>query len=527
MRAKKKGIAKGIQSVQVEVAEMTRSFFTAPSPMKTLVPMLVISYLAGFILSGFTDVLEGLYLGTLLFFVPTLVIALISKPIAESLGGRFNIRRSFLMSTIDLIIVFIFVLFFALLGNNIEKTSYFIFAFSSTAWLRHVVFVSTSNSSHLRSLATSLAYPILGILLSMYIFPPIALKHLVLSAVIIAIFVISAILFLNNANRPLKKAFGIDGMKMLSYFLDHAQDKKETLKVEKLFESFASPVSAHVGVLSFKSGNEIKALMVVPSVHPGPFGLVGGSNLPFKLRSDLGSQARCVLVPHGPCTHDFNPPTSTECRKISLKVNELLEDIKYVDKVGRFTRTWNHANVSIQNFGGSGLALVSLAPNPTDDLDFSTGYAIREKIKDEGYDDSIVIDAHNCLSPGSGMVHFGSKISMEIIETAGTSGKRALADTGRGLKVGVAEKGDLDIGLLGPMGIQVLVVEVMGQKTAYILLDGNNMVPKFREEILGGLSTYHRQPHCERHLREFQSSRIAGSQGDFQIDEGTCLQGRE
>jgi putative membrane protein len=140
--------------------------------------------------------------------------------------------------------------------------------------------------------------------------------------------------------------------------------------------------------------------------------------------------------------------------------------------------------VCIQKFGGSALVLVSLAPNPTDDLDFSTGYAIRETVRGCGYDDSLVIDSHNCLSPGSGLVHFGSKISNDIIETAKISAQVAHENSSRGLKVGIAESRGLRVSSLGPMGIQVLVLEVQGQKTAYILFDGNNLVPGFREEIM-------------------------------------------
>jgi putative membrane protein len=41
----------------------------------------------------------------------------------------------------------------------------------------------------------------------------------------------------------------------------------------------------------------------------------------------------------------------------------------------------------------------------------------------------------------------------------------------------------------GDLGIQVLVVEVEGQRTAYVLLDGNNMAEGVREELLGQILT--------------------------------------
>ncbi len=316
MSRRKKGIVVSIQSAQSEVVEMTKSFFTAPSPVKMLPPIILLSYLSGFLLSGLSDPMEGLYLGTLLFLLPTLVTAVVTTPVSRALGGRFNIRRSFLMSFIDIAIIFLLVLIKVLLFGNVETASYLIFAFASSMWLRHVVLVSTSNSSHFRSFPSTIIFPVLGMVLAAVVYPPLGLKHLVLAMVLSGIFMLAAAAFLTGANRPLKKALGINGLKMLSYFLDHRHDPRETHKVEELFESFSSPISAHVGILSFKTGDGVKALIVVPSVHPGPFGHLGGSNLPFKLRQELGSSAKMVMVPHGPCNHDFNPPTSRECNKI-------------------------------------------------------------------------------------------------------------------------------------------------------------------------------------------------------------------
>jgi putative membrane protein len=40
---------------------------------------------------------------------------------------------------------------------------------------------------------------------------------------------------------------------------------------------------------------------------------------------------------------------------------------------------------------------------------------------------------------------------------------------------------------IGPLGIRVSVFEVNGQRTAYILIDGNNMEPGLRDHIIGSL----------------------------------------
>ncbi len=42
---------------------------------------------------------------------------------------------------------------------------------------------------------------------------------------------------------------------------------------------------------------------------------------------------------------------------------------------------------------------------------------------------------------------------------------------------------------MGTGGITALVVEVENQKTAYVIIDGNNMVPGLREKIIDSLSS--------------------------------------
>ncbi len=42
---------------------------------------------------------------------------------------------------------------------------------------------------------------------------------------------------------------------------------------------------------------------------------------------------------------------------------------------------------------------------------------------------------------------------------------------------------------MGTGGITAIVVQVENQKTAYIMIDGNNMIPGLREKILAALAS--------------------------------------
>jgi len=100
------------------------------------------------------------------------------------------------------------------------------------------------------------------------------------------------------------------------------------------------------------------------------------------------------------------------------------------------------------------------------------------------------VDAHNCLEPGVGLTLFGSHRSHEIIEAAKSATQAALAAPKAPFRVGYANRKSFstpDQGI-GARGIEALVIETGGQRTAYVLFDGNNMVPGVRDEIRAKLA---------------------------------------
>jgi putative membrane protein len=257
--------------------------------------------------------------------------------------------------------------------------------------------------------------------------------------------------------------------------------------MEGFFDTFAARVKSRVGFLAFRGGGRTKALVIVPTVHPGPFGHLGGSNLPEKLLGNLEDLTPAVLVAHGPSTHDQNLATSGEVDKIGAKVRGMLAHLAYDGMVSPMVRVHHGAaSVCAQIFGATALVVASQAPKPTDDLDAATGHAAVAAARAAGVEEALVVDAHNYLESGSGMVNFGSEESYDIVKAVEEAMGLALKQVGRGLRVGYAGRRTLSDPLrgLGPMGIQALVVEAGGQRTAYLLYDGNNMVPGLREEIL-------------------------------------------
>lgn len=470
-------------------ARLYRYAFTSPNPSKMILPILIISLALGFFLCPSTD---AIILGLIIFALPSYLSAIISKPLAECLGGKLFFRRSFLLVFLSLLsIALILILTFILnLFIDFPIILSIIFAYSFTLWLRHTILVATSNSDHLLSLPASISQPMLGVAFVSLasLFHPIRLSNLdiLFTGIFMSIFFIASVSYTEMASALIRRNFNYNGLDLVKYFLNQLTDK--SLELEDFFKTFSERVDAHLGVVCFKIGDEIKAVVVVPSVHPGPFGNLGGSDLPAKIADGLRDYSANVLTFHGPATHDMNPSSSKECQRIIAGVRRCIESVKYTSKCSKFVRVDDGMQVCAQLFGNSVLLIHTSSPEPTDDVDYATGttaiMTAKEKVKD-----ALFADAHNCVELGSGTIFFGSGRSFKMLSLVKNAVSRAIENESEGIKVGYAHRDgfSIDDGI-GKQGVQVLVVETGNQRSAYILWDGNNMVPKLRESILSAIN---------------------------------------
>ena len=97
--------------------------------------------------------------------------------------------------------------------------------------------------------------------------------------------------------------------------------------MEDFFKKIGESVTVPVTTLSFRSKEQLKATFVIPAVHPGPIGELGGGNLPVRIVENLDGGK--VLVPHGTATHDFNLVSAKESVKIVEAAARALENTQY------------------------------------------------------------------------------------------------------------------------------------------------------------------------------------------------------
>ena len=491
---------KTAQEYHSDTTRLTSRMFWAPRPRSAILPGIFLSLIGGLLTTESLD-FQILINAMLLFGFPSLLAALLSKPLADIFGGKTYLRRTTLLALAGLAIAvavvglvrgFEALYSFAIEGRwDIRYVPLFrlnVLIWGPTLWLRHLVMLSTSHYKTVKSIPSSSVQTISAYLLILVIVIP-STWDVLFAVLVFIFFLLGALILAEIANRPMRKSFGYDSLWLMGKMLDHMTERGHAAQesVEGFFSAISMPSQVHVGVLTFSSSSSYKSIVIVPSAHPGPLGHLGGSNLPLKLAEQLSDLSKAVLTPKGPCTHDQNIATMEDCRKIGDTVRPLLQEMK-MSKTGTksASATAGKATALAQFFGSSVLIVCSLAPNPTDDIDTATGHTARQEAKAAGALDAIFIDAHNCMEVGSGLTHFGSRASHDVIEASRMAVEAAKNLKVKSMRVGYAFKpytADPDDGL-GPMGIQVLVVEAGKQKTAYILFDGNNMIRGLREKIL-------------------------------------------
>jgi putative membrane protein len=244
-----------------------------------------------------------------------------------------------------------------------------------------------------------------------------------------------------------------------------------------------------VSLLKFEAA-KTKAAIIVPQVHPGPFKNIGSSLLPSLLKRGFeeafGGNA---CVPLGILGHELDLASQTQNQKIIASVIALAKQATFSPTAKPFAKvTEGFVTASCQVFGDEALLSFSLAPKTTEDLPQELGRFVREEARKRGLKDAIVVNAHNSITDSTDLEE-----SLSTMKTAASKClDRAVSSPSASFQLGSATVYPKDFSLkdgMGLGGITAVVIKVGEQKTAYVVIDGNNMVSGLREEILSVLAS--------------------------------------
>lgn len=283
----------------------------------------------------------------------------------------------------------------------------------------------------------------------------------------------------DRAGRPMIRST----FKLLQAFIA-AWTENDTAKMEEFTEARAQEEQVETKIIKFACTDSQSAI-ILPDVHPGPFGTIGGSNLSYLLYEKF---AKSALVVHSVSDHSLNIPSKREVDK-------------YLTDVGRFTvlQKGSSCTVPVQvkgsratttgiSFGNSAMIMLSLSPTGMDDIPQSVRTEVESHGREQGFSDVLVIDCHNAM---------GKQLNDVDKSDLLCSAKQCL-DELKGkpqseFKVGFANLCDTGVILadaieLGKGGLAVLVINTGGKHYALGWADSNNMENNLRDILVSKIN---------------------------------------
>jgi len=513
-------------TTQGNLADLSRFVFRTPRWYASLAFALFFAGVAGIAAFDARFPLDDAWQGVFYIGIPTVAAAVFTPPIDRFFGGQLTHNRASLLAlacelvVIGLLTVAGLVAFLSPLGQA-WVADVLLFALATIFGIRLVVIMAVSRQSMPVAAVSASIQTVAGALF-LFVYtgtmryleygggpiaraflyrpgqaPPriqqlqfVAPEQFLVLGTVCCLYAVGVYLFLVVIDRPWRSSLDVSALDFVRGFVGHVAEG--TTELEEFFEKIGEEAVVPVTVLSIRlPAGEEKARFVLPMIHPGPMGEIGGGNLPQRVAASAEGLA---FPPHATAGHDFNLVTEREVDTLIETANEAHDTIEHAAVATPSLRhVEGEATLTGQAFGDDALVVATFSPGCADDVDYAVGLSAMAEARTGGLDDVLLVDAHNCndgLSGGDlGHVVPGSERSFDLIHGASRLGEQ-LADADRHqLRCGVAwEPTPWDpADGIGPLGIRVAVFEAGGQTTASVLIDGNNMEPGLRDEIVANV----------------------------------------
>ncbi|MES3517520.1 MAG: DUF2070 family protein [Natronomonas sp.] len=509
---------------QGNLAALSRFVFRTPDWSLSLFVALLVAAIAGIAAFDSRFMLDDAGQGIFYIGVPTVVAVFLTPPLDRRLGGQLTYNRSALLAVVCEMLLVVVLVGAAVVAAVSGLGQRFIFdallvGLASIFAVRLFVVVAVSRQSlpvavlpasvqTVAGAAMLFVYggmfrelPVSGATAELFARAdraPAALsvvtpRDFLVLGVVCGIYAAAVGLFVVAIDRPWRRSLGVSVLDFVAGFIGHiAEDSRE---LEEFFTTLGETCVVPVTVCSIRrldDGTE-KARFVLPTVHPGPMGDIGGGNLPERIAESTDGLA---FPPHATAGHDFNLVSEREVDRLLEAAEDAVETIEYGPTASRGIRTQEGDSKLLgQAIGDGAFVTATHAPAPADDVAFSVGLSTAAEIRSGGIEDVLLVDAHNCNDglEGEDLGHVspGSQRSVDMMTAGRRLGEMLAAAERHQLSVGVAaEPTDWTPSEgIGPLGVRAAVFEVDGHRTAYVLVDGNNMEPGVRERLLESIPT--------------------------------------
>ncbi|MEE8322752.1 MAG: DUF2070 family protein, partial [Candidatus Bathyarchaeia archaeon] len=408
-----------------KAARHYRSLFSLPSYYNLIALTILINIIGSLIAftiayNSLQKMIDGLVFSLQVLIIPTITMDLFLFKIIIKDNTVLDERRGVGLSLFVCIIWVIAInvgAMFQLVLNNPALLSYAVlFAVCLGILLRYLVVTTVTYLNTLQSIFTILLQPVLYFLSVILFFN--LWQFSVFSAVLISssIILISSYIFIKLIDRKGIQAVGIGAIPLLKAFVANWVSGV-TQPLEDYLEILGSNTSFLISLLAFKKVESTELVVVVPTIHPGPFKNLGSSNLPYLIQNGLEKHIEGVVaVPHGTCNHKSNLTSKRQCVKVVKEIIKASTFSKVDYEATRFVREENNlTKASCQIFGDVAFVTITCSPSNMEDVPKEVGLEIIKRGKALGAKDVIVVDAHNSASSSKDLSYLSDEVLNDII----------------------------------------------------------------------------------------------------------------
>ncbi len=490
-----------MKRMEAAVSKLGKYFFSIPRLSVTLPLTVLIGVLSGILITAIpggsklnsTGLFQGTIYGFTVFSIPSFVSASLTSFWKKE--DLLDLRRSAFLSLAGelLIIILFFVSILIEAVSPVEvSTRMFIISNALVLALRFIAITAVSGYNLIPVFFLSALQPVLSMAAyQLLTFRPVRVgfnSPLIQGLLAMTVMLIASWSFITLLDTPLKDRYGAGALELLNIALMEIIGGSPG-PLESFFESIGETAVLPVIALKVDRGKDVIGV-IVPYIHPGPFMHLGSSNLPYLMEEKLKEAGAFdkVTVLHGTVGHEYNLVSS---EYIDLIVKEILKE-SYDAPSDRgsnpFVMKSDSEWIMAQRIGENILLILSRAPDETEDIDLALGVTLMEAVKACcGFNLVIPVDAHNSLREEGFLVTMSSEAGFNYRNLAIKAASKLSSNTTmHPLKIGYSEfKPQVDEARgIGPAGLKLLSLETGGTKTAYLVIDCNNMIPEVRVKCI-------------------------------------------
>jgi putative membrane protein len=465
--------------MDLKLEALSKYIVTSPSWARSLVLILLLSgclEIMSILGTGHTMIHPNLF-PIMAYLIPALAALALTPRLTHMFGGRLTYGWSGLTAALGLIIAILVSLSPAILLLGAGFPLFFAISLALVFAFRMLILSAVVDFHIKRVIVPALLHSGVAVIGAA---PFLGLSFVQIAVLLHISFAIGVVIFINVIERPMKANFKIGPLELANAFLAHLSEGSR--KLDEFFRSIGESVIVPEVSLVLERDKKDPIIVTIPNVHPGPLGEIGGSNMPKVLHGMLGP---CSMVFHGSASHDFNPVDEQEVRRLGT---EILAGLPASCTGTACTQSGRYRSGSVdviaQAFGDTVLAAATRSPVVTEDLEFSVGFAIM-KSGEKYFRHVGFIDAHNCMDAMEDGVYPATPLAMEYLDAAEMAYAKTAEKEQVPFSAGYAGR-SLPFSRqqgFGDLGVQVLVIDAGGQKTAWVLFDGNNMHAGVRDEM--------------------------------------------